>query len=46
MEWILVHTGVGALVYLEVFTSGKHFTTAGEGTRERLLTGVHPNVVH
>lgn len=34
------------LVDLEVLAAGEHLTTAGEGTGERLLPSVYPDVVH
>ena len=36
---------MSALVYLEILTSGEHFTTAGKGTGEGLLSGVNSYVV-
>lgn len=34
------------LVYLQVLRAREHLPAAGERTREGLLPGVHPNVVH
>ncbi len=39
-------TCMSPLVNLEIFTSGKHFTTAGEGARKWFLARVHTNVIH
>lgn len=36
---------MNSFVDLEIFGSGKNFSTAWKGTRERLLSGVDPNVV-
>ena len=37
---------MSSLVNFEVFTPGKHFTTAREGARKRFLARVHTNVIH
>lgn len=39
-------TCVGSFVYFEVLGARKHLSAAWEGTRERLLSRVHSNVVH
>lgn len=39
-------TGVSALMDLQVLGSGKDFGTLWEGTRERLFSGMHANVVN
>lgn len=38
-------TGVSALVDLEILRSGKHFAAGRKRAGERLLSGVHPDVV-
>lgn len=43
-KWLL--SCMCSFVDLEVFTSGEHLTTAGEGTGERLLPGVYADMVN
>ncbi len=39
-------TGVCSFMDFQIFRSGKYFSTAGEWTRKRFLSGVHSDMIH
>lgn len=39
-------TGVCSFMDFQIFRSGKYFSTSGERTRKRFLSGVHSDMIH